>query len=338
MVSVELDGYVYSIAVGDEHFFVGKQTSPNVLRYLIQGGTARMNFDGHTNTVFTLFWSKDILVSGSADTNVICWNARSGNIIRILTGHTNGIYAVGLFDGFVYSAGFNRIVFKWNIDNGEIVKKFDDLHAIVIKCFAYRTSELFTGSIDTTVIRWDAISGESIFRYIMRIKKLRAVAAWKNYVMSAGEDIEINIWDASIDSIEPVAVIVDHFLAINCLTVYDDFLYSGSSDTTVKQWNLTQFALNKIYEGYPLTIISLTADQSYVYASGFARLIYQWNASSSVLAGRFEGHSGDVSTLKLSSSLLFSGSKDQSVRVWNVQSKKTEKVFNCKPLPDTNLW
>jgi WD40 repeat protein len=156
--------------------------------------------------------------------------------------------------------------------------------------------------------------------------------------MSAGEDIEINIWDASIDSIEPVAVIVDHFLAINCVTVYDDFLYSGSSDTTVKQWNLTQFALNKIYEGYPLTIISLTADQSYVYASGFARLIYQWNASSSVLAGRFEGHSDDVSTLKLSSSLLFSGSKDQTVRVWNVQSKKTEKVFNCKPLPDTNLW
>lgn len=337
MLCVELDGYVYSVAVGDEYFYVGKQTSPNVLRYLIQGGTSRMIFDGHTNTVFALHWSNDILVSGGADTNVICWNARNGNIIRILSGHNDDIYAVGLFEGFVYSAGQERIVIRWNIESGQILKKFDDVHAIVIKCFTYRPSELFTGSIDTSVIRWDAISGEFIYRYTQRIKKLRAVAAWKNYVMSSGEDVEINIWDASIDSIEPVAVITNHNLAINCLTVYDDFLYSGSSDKTVKQWNLQNFTLNKIYVGYPLTIVSLTADQSFVYASGFARAIYQWNASSSALAGRLEGHSDDVNTLELSSSMLLSGSRDQTVRVWNLLSRQTVQTINCKSVLNIDL-
>jgi WD40 repeat protein len=325
---VDLEAYAYSIAVGDEYFYVGKQFAPFILSLLIQSGGVRVRFSGHSGSVLSVFLSGNILVSGSTDKNVICWNPITGNIIRTLKGHNDAVYTVGLFDGNVYSGGADRVVLKWNIDNGEIAKKFDVFHFTLIWCFAYRPAELFTGSIDTSVIRWNVTSGVRLSRYVERIKKLRAIAAWKYYVMSAGEDLRINVWDASVNGIEPVVVLLNHTRAINCLAVYDEYLYSGSSDDTVKQWNLTQFTLNKIYEGHRDTIVSVTVDQSFVYASGFLRDIYQWNASSSVLAGRFEGHSDDVDSLKLSSNLLFSGSKDRTIRAWNIQSRETVKIFN----------
>lgn len=306
------------------------------MRFLIQGGTARLRFDGHFSSVLSLFLSDIVLVSGSTDRKVICWNPTNGNIIRTLTGHSDAVYTVGLFDEYVYSGGASRVVFKWNIENGEVLKMFPFIHISVVKCFAYRPSELFSGSIDTTVIRWNATSGAYRSQYRGRNKKLRALAAWKSFVISAGEDIEINIWDASIDSVEPLAVFTEHTLAINCLAIYDDSLYSGSSDKTVKQWNLQNFTMTTMFEGYPETMVSLTADQSFIYASGFTGDIYQWNVSSSDLTGIFAGHSNDVEGLKLVNSLLFSGSRDRTVRAWNIQTLETVKTFNGKRLFDTN--
>jgi WD40 repeat protein len=335
---VDVDGNVYSIAVGDEHFYVGKQNAPYIMRFLIQGATENLRFDGHSKTVFTIYWSNNILVSGGADTDVICWNATNGNIIRILSGNTYEVYAVGLFEGFVYSGGENRVVFKWNIDNGDILERFPLIHDTAIKSFANRPSELFTGSIDATVIRWDTISGNMLIQYRGRNKKLRAVATWKTFVMSAGEDIEINIWDASVNSAEPLLNLVGHTQPINTLTIYEDILYSASSDATVLQWDLTNFSLSKMFEGYRDTIISITADQYFVYAAGFARAIYQWNVSSGSISGSFEGHTNDVNCLKLNNNFIFSGSTDRTVRVWDLQLKEAVRVFNGNCLSFFNSW
>lgn len=289
-----------------------------------------MSFDGHSDAVFTVYWSNNILVSGSADTSVICWNARNGDIIRVLTGNGDHIQAVGLFEGFVYAGGSNCIVFKWNIDSGEILKKFAVVHTNQIRVFAYRPMELFTGSIDTTVVRWDATSGNMLFQYKLQSKKLRSVVSWKYFVISAGADLEINVWDASINSAEPLIILISHREPINCLSVADDFLYSGSSDKTVNQWDLKNLTLNRIFEGYPDAIISLTAEPSFIFAAGMAGVIYQWNVSSGLLIGSFEGHTDDVYTLKLSINLLFSGSKDKTLRVWNAQIPEVIKVLQGK--------
>lgn len=337
MVCVDFDSYVYSITIDGEYFYVGKDTAPYIQRYLIQGGTANLILEGHSDAVLSIFLSENTLVSGSKDSSVICWNARGGSILQIFSGPPDEIYAVGLFEGFVYSAGSRGVVYKWNMDSGDISKTFPLIHANSIKAFAFSLSELFTGSIDTTVVRWDTASGDSLFRYSGRNKKFRAVAAWKTFVMSAGEDIEINIWDASVNSAEPIIVLSNHMGPINELAIYDDFLYSGSSDRRVNQWNLTNNELIKVFEGYPRQIISLAADQYFVYASGTARVIFQWNVSSGILFGSFEGHTDDVYTVKLSSNLLVSGSIDETARAWNVQLRETLNIFNGKCLFNFNL-
>lgn len=142
--------------------------------------------------------------------------------------------AVGLFDGFVYSAGTDRHIIKWNLDTGQILKMFPIVHSIEIRCFADKQSELFSGSRDAAVVKWDAVTGVALGLYTGRNTKLRAVANWKNFVISAGEDIKIKFWDASIDSINPVGILFGHLRSINTMTIYEDSLFTGSSDPTVK--------------------------------------------------------------------------------------------------------
>jgi F-box/WD-40 domain protein MET30 len=249
MIFLDLVGYVYSVEVGGEYFYIGKKVYPFILKYSVRKFNSKLIFEGHTNTVFALYVSNNILLSGSADTSVICWNAATGDIIRILSGHIDFVQVVGLFDGFVYSAGTDLHIIKWNLDTGQVLKKFPIVHSIEIRCFAYKQSELFSGSLDGAVVKWDAVIGDALSMYKSRNTKLRAVANWKNFVISAGEDIEIKFWDASIDSINPYNILVGHLRSINSLSVFEDFIFSGGSDTTVRQWDMIRFALEKVFEG-----------------------------------------------------------------------------------------
>ncbi|KAI3656600.1 hypothetical protein MP638_003027 [Amoeboaphelidium occidentale] len=247
--TIDLVGYVYSVEFGGEYFYIGKKVYPFILKYSIRNFNSKDIFEGHTNTVLNLYLSNDILLSGSADTSVICWNAIRGAIIRILSGHPDLVQAVGLFDG----------------------------------CFAYKQSELFSGSLDAAVVKWDAVTGDALGIYRSRNIKWRAVANWRNIVISASEDIEIKFWDASIDSINLYGILYGHLRSINTMTIYEDSLFTGSSDPTVKQWDIISFSLQKTFEGPTVAITSVVIGQPFVYSSGYENTIYQWSVSSGLL-------------------------------------------------------
>lgn len=240
-----------------EYFYIGKQNPPNLIRYSTQTGVANLKYDRHISSVFSVFLSNDILVPGSADTTVICWNASTARVIHVLRGHTNFVQAVGIFDGYLYSSGDDTNVIKWSIENGQIVQKFPPLHFNGVASFAYKQSELFTGSFDTSVKRWDAASADFLFSYEGKNMKLTVVAAWKIFAITSGENVEVEFWDTTIESIKPFNVLVDQAITINCLYVYESSLFSGGSDRKVKQWDLTKFTLKKTFEGKTIPMTTL---------------------------------------------------------------------------------
>lgn len=191
----------------------------------IARGDIILRFDGHTATVFSLFAWNSFLFSSSADTSIICWNAVNGDMIRRYIGHEDIVISVAVFDGQLYSASSGRGALKWNINDGTITKLFSLAHTAEIYCMAYKSHTLFTGSFDTKVVKWDAITGQDLFRYSGRQSIIRNVASWKNFVISGGEDAEIRIWDASIDSIDPFVVLDSVSWSVSALLVFEDLLY-----------------------------------------------------------------------------------------------------------------
>ncbi|KAI3655667.1 hypothetical protein MP638_004245, partial [Amoeboaphelidium occidentale] len=219
--------------------------------------------------------------------------------------------------------------FKWDISDGLIAKKFPVLHQNDVVSFAFNSEFLFTGSIDATIIRWDAVSEEILFRYSGKNSKIRSVASWKNFIISGGDDEEIRMWDASIDSLDPFAVIDQIVSTINILYIFEDIMYIGDNSNSVKVMSLTSLTLIRTLKAPGDAIVSLLSNHLFLYGGGFFGSIYQWNISSGIQTAVFSAHSDHVRSLQLTDDLLYSGSWDSFIKTWQTKSLESINAFQA---------
>lgn len=234
----------------DDFFYVGKDGSTSQLeKYSITTRSLQLRYVGHRSTVLSLFLREKMLFSGSYDTKIICWNEVDGQLIRTYNGHTGPVNALYVFDSSLYSAGQERIVLRWHIENGNIETVFPEHHDQTIWCFAFEPDSLYSGSIDTTVIRWDLNSSSRQFTYFGRNIKLRSLVLWKYFVVTGGDNLVIRIQDKSTTSVSPIEIISGHSTGIGCMIVQNDTLFSGSGDSTIRRRSLINFEQVKVYFG-----------------------------------------------------------------------------------------
>ncbi|KAI3655801.1 hypothetical protein MP638_001221, partial [Amoeboaphelidium occidentale] len=325
--TTSLNSEVYCVVADANSLYIGRYIFPYGLKLNIESGAIILSFDEHSEAIYSIFLLNGLLFSASGDTRIICWDTMNGEIIRSYVGHSSIVISIAIFDGELYSAGSGLELFKWNVNDGLITKKFLFVRSRDIQCLSYRSQNLFTGSTDTTVIRWNAVSGEQLLIYAGRNSKLRSVVSWKNFIISGGEDGEIRMWDASIESIDPFAVVDNRGAIIACLYLFEDYLYSGDVFGDIKQISLISLALIRTFAVTGDTISSLAANKFLLYAGGYFGSIYQWNTSSETQAAKFSAHSSLISSLQLTDDYLYSGSYDSIAKAWNAKSLDIVGVF-----------
>jgi F-box and WD-40 domain protein 1/11 len=202
------------------------------------------SFEGHESSVFALAMSENLLFSGSADTTIICWNSDTGSIIRRFIGHSNYVYDLKVLGNGLYSTD-SGIIIKWNINDGLIAQIFSANHALDVRSILLKERSLFSGSLDGVVMRWDIFTGLPFFTYKEYDKSLRTIVLWANLVISGGDDGKLKAWDTSVQDIEPYFVVSITDTSICSLCVYGYTLFSGSSDSAIREWNLTNFHYQK---------------------------------------------------------------------------------------------
>jgi hypothetical protein len=84
-------------------------------------------FTGHTNTIKSAAFSHDgqLIVSGSIDTSVRIWSARSGKVLKTLNKHTKGVNKVEFnkSNAYVISAGYDDKLLIWDWKNDKVAKQ-----------------------------------------------------------------------------------------------------------------------------------------------------------------------------------------------------------------------
>jgi WD40 repeat protein len=209
------------------------------------------------------------LFSCSFDRTIILWNPKTGEKIRTIQVPYDAVKDLIVIDNEVYSAGNDRVIISWNINTGSQVKFIvANSHSNTIMCFASRDQIYFTGSQDTTVIQWSANSTLPLRKYASRPLILRQIGIWKNFVISAGEDTEIRMWDTSLNSIAQLAVYYGHSRPVNCIQIVGDTFFSGSIDKTIRHWSLHERVLIRILNGNNLIIFMLRS-RTYKYHQRF---------------------------------------------------------------------
>lgn len=148
-------------------------------------------------------------------------------------------------------------------------------------------------------------------------------------------DNQIFLWDLKTG--EQINILSGHSDTIFSLVISPDgqTIASGSSDRTVKLWNLqTGELIRSLYHSQradPIYSIAFSPNGKILAAGGSSKYkgiesksttIYLWNLDTGELMRTLSGHSHKVDSLAfgLESHILASGSFDETVRIWNLET------------------
>ncbi|NWF61407.1 MAG: pentapeptide repeat-containing protein [Fischerella sp.] len=203
------------------------------------------------------------LASGSVDCSIKLWNVRTGQCFETLQGHTNWVQSVTFSpDGEILASASNdKTVRLWNVHTGECIRTLEG-HTMRIWSVAFSpTLEggfggiLASGSDDKTVRLWDIYTGEC--RQILHCQDwVRSVAfsTEGKIIACACVNHTVEIWD--LDSSQRINTLKEHSNWVRSVTFSSDgYLFSGSQDGAIKQWNITTgeciktFLPKRPYEG-----------------------------------------------------------------------------------------
>ncbi|KAF5333909.1 hypothetical protein D9758_017931 [Tetrapyrgos nigripes] len=119
--------------------------------------------------------------------------------------------------------------------------------------------------------------------------------------------------------------------SIYCIALSADGqqVVSGSSDETIRIWNVETGEEEKKLEGHShlVTSVAFSADGQRVVSGSSDLTIRIWNVETGEEEKKLEGHSHSVTSVAFSADgqRVVSGSDDKTIRIWNVETGEEEK-------------
>ncbi|KAI3659292.1 hypothetical protein MP638_003508 [Amoeboaphelidium occidentale] len=298
---------ITSIVVkGDFIYVATAQQGNSIQKRRISTSETSLFFTGHTDTVSCLVLREETLFSGSNDKTIIFWNVVNGQSIRILVGHAGSVTALTILGKDLYSGSNDGMVIKWDIASGDKLIDFPRRHTNVVKSLACNQNSLFSGSDDKSVIRWNKLNGSPEYFYLSQEIRIRSMFLWKNFIIGGRDDSDIQLVDASILKLEPIALMKGH---ISSLGYYNQTMELDDFDR------------------HTGAVRTLSVDNLYLFSGGDDLIVRQWTKSTWFIT-EFIGHVGQVNNLQLENINLFSGSQDKDVRKDLLQATNIVNVIH----------
>lgn len=163
-------------------------------------------------------------------------------------------------------------------------------------------------------------------------------------ICSASGDKTIVLWQ---DAGKSKRILTGHSEAVSALAIAElpqssllaekfgsqrtPILISGSSDKTIKLWNLSTGEVIHTLSGHSGSIISLaiSPDGQIIFSGSIDETIKLWSLNTGEFLRTLAGHQGAVGSLAVSpdGQTLFSGSWDETIKLWNLSTGKVERAI-----------
>jgi WD40 repeat protein len=145
------------------------------------------------------------------------------------------------------------------------------------------------------------------------------------FFFTGHDDGTVRIW--SIDGQE-LFTCYGHKYSVRSIAVSGAYLFSGSFDKTVKQWEIHTGKCLQTFSGHIFGVDSIAISGESLFSGGGDNTIKRWDITTGQCLHTFNGHRDSVYSIAISGEGLFSGSVDKTVKQWDIATGKCLHTFS----------
>ncbi len=293
---------VSSIAISQNlSILVSNDLSSNTI-VLWDGATGQelKRLKGHTAPIGQASFAPGgkVLITGSTDKTVRIWDVTTGKLLKTLAGHTESISSISVSpDGKTIASGsFDKTIKLWDLQSGRLLKSLV-AHTMGVANLEFHPNSKFlvTEASGDPSTFWDVASGQ-------RLGTFNGDGSWiifspnGNFLATQSLNTEnfksvVKIWDPLTGKCLRVLESKANKINDPTFSPDGDTLLFGGWDTTIQQWNLAPWKLNKTLAGHKDAVMSVSL-------------------------------SGDGKTLASAT-----GGSDKAIRIWDLSSGEVRKIL-----------
>lgn len=287
-------------------------------------------------TALTIVPSGNLAVSGSYDGDLMTWNVRTGQSIRIFDTDKEWIVHVLITaDGHHMIAAYHdNTVITYDFLTGKQLYAFGGRGSTERHMPMLKGTDYVVCASRKSVYVWDVVRGRRIATLRGHSDSVTTISATPDgrRIATGSKDNNIKLWD--VRSRAEICTLRGHSGWIHGLWVVPSSRYaiSSSVDRSFRMWNLLTGkqiwmcekdvgVINHV-EYIPGTSRAITTNVS-------TSALTLWDYMTGDRVSTLNGHEGQIDDICITRDgrLMASASKDKSVRLWDLQSGKTICLF-----------
>lgn len=164
-------------------------------------------------------------------------------------------------------------------------------------------------------------------------------------VLATGsEDWTARLWTTKTDNCECIGILKGHTDYINCVTIEENYVLSGSADKTIRKWDMSTCQCTGVFTGHTSLLNRIICTGDFIFSSSYDRTVRCWDFDTGECIRVFSGHQRGVYPIIFipaddedlspeqfdwdgNKDLLITGSADHSARSWSFETGKTLQIF-----------
>ncbi|XP_074518693.1 F-box and WD repeat domain containing protein 10B [Halichoeres trimaculatus] len=203
---------------------------------------------GHVGSIRAVFLceDRDLLITGSSDSSIRCWNVKKDVCVMTLHGHTRPVNCLDVHDDKLVSGAKDCLVKVWSLQTGKHFENLNFKHQSSVQCVKTTKTTVFSSCYRGFIKIWD-LGNAALLRVIDAHKsavKCLFLDEW--HFLSGDCNGQVRAWSVSCD-VKQSLMTFNHPQEVKSLTLMYLRVITGCADGKIRVFNfLTGDCLREI--------------------------------------------------------------------------------------------